>query len=174
MLVLSRTANASQQVKREVERAVNKSIPIIPFRIEDVPMSKALEYYLSTAHWLDAYTPPLSKHLKYLESTARSIIDGSEFDRSQLEKAPGLWSGTRRRWLVIAASLLVIAIAGLAIFFLLKPPPRTLSYSITVQKMSGSQKVGDEYESTGQDALRQWLAVSNERYRRAVRLPLHN
>ena len=43
VLVFSRHANSSQQVKREVERAVNKGIPVIPFRIEDVPPSDSLE-----------------------------------------------------------------------------------------------------------------------------------
>lgn len=152
VLVLSRAANASQQVKREVERAVNKNIPIIPFRIDDVPMSKALEFYLSTAHWLDAYTPPLSKHLKHLESAARSIIDGGAIDRSELNKVPGSWSATRRRWLIISASLVLLAIIGIAIVFVMKPQQRTFSYSLTVQKMSGSQKIGDVYESTGRDS----------------------
>ena len=32
---------------REVERAVSKGIPIIPLRMEDVPPSKSLEYFLS-------------------------------------------------------------------------------------------------------------------------------
>ena len=149
VLVLSRTANTSPQVKREVERAVNKSVPIIPFRIEDVPMSKALEYYLSTAHWLDAYTPPLSKHLKYLETTARSIINDSEIDGSQSEKTAGFWSAPRR-WLAIAAALVLVTTIGFAILFLMKPQ-RTLSYSLSVQKMSGAQPVGGEIESSGSE-----------------------
>jgi predicted Ser/Thr protein kinase len=149
VLVLSRTANASSQVKREVERAVNKNVPIIPFRIEDVPMSKALEYYLSTAHWLDAYTPPLSKHLTYLESTARSIIEDRQTSGNQ---SPETASGRSlpRWWVLAAAAAALLAIVGFAMLFLIKPQ-RSLVYSLSVQKMSGSQPVGGEIESSGSE-----------------------
>ena len=47
VIVLSSASNGSPQVLREVERAVSKGIPIIPFRIEDVVPSKSMEYFLS-------------------------------------------------------------------------------------------------------------------------------
>ena len=75
ILIYSANANESQQIKREVERAVNRGIPIIPFRIEDVPMSKTLEYFVSTPHWLDALTPPLQQHLDRLADTVTLILE---------------------------------------------------------------------------------------------------
>ena len=48
VLVFSANANTSQQIKREVERAVHKGIPIIPLRIENVVPEKSLEYFIST------------------------------------------------------------------------------------------------------------------------------
>jgi hypothetical protein len=63
VLIFSRNANESPQIKREVERAVNKGLPVIPVRIEDTTPSKALEYFISTPHWLDAFTPPLEERL---------------------------------------------------------------------------------------------------------------
>lgn len=75
VLVYSRNANASQQVKREVERAVAKAIPIVPVRIENVPASETLEYFISTPHWLDAITPPLEQHLNYLADTVALLKD---------------------------------------------------------------------------------------------------
>jgi hypothetical protein len=74
VLVFSGSSNNSPQVMREVERAVNKGIPIIPFRIEDVTPSKAMEYFLSTPHWLDAMTPPLEKHLHRLADTVQVLL----------------------------------------------------------------------------------------------------
>jgi hypothetical protein len=59
VVILSSDSNESSQVMREVERAVNKDSAIIPFKIKDIPLSKSLEYFLSTAHWLDASTPRL-------------------------------------------------------------------------------------------------------------------
>ena len=75
VLVFSRNANASSQIKREVERAVNKNVTVIPVRIEDVPMSKSLEYFVSTPHWLDALNPPLERHLVQLADTLRVLLD---------------------------------------------------------------------------------------------------
>jgi hypothetical protein len=74
VLVFSSNANESRQIKREVERAVNKGIPIIPFRIENVPLSKSLEYFISSPHWLDAITPPMEQHLQYLGDTVNLLI----------------------------------------------------------------------------------------------------
>jgi tetratricopeptide (TPR) repeat protein len=77
VLIFSTHANDSHQIKREVERAVNKGIPVIPLRIEDITPTKALEYFLSTPHWLDAFTPPLEKHLEYLAQIIRAIVEGT-------------------------------------------------------------------------------------------------
>ncbi len=74
VLVFSSSANNSSQVMREVERAVSKGIPIIPLRMEDVPPSKSLEYFLSAPHWLDALTPPLEKHLHLLAETVDLLL----------------------------------------------------------------------------------------------------
>jgi uncharacterized membrane protein YphA (DoxX/SURF4 family) len=78
VLVFSANANASPQIKREVERAVNKGIPVIPLRIEDVAPTATLEYFISTPHWLDAFTPPLDRHLQYLAEVTRKIVGGPE------------------------------------------------------------------------------------------------
>lgn len=66
VLVFSGSSNDSGQVRREVERAVHKQLPILPFRIEDVLPSKSLEYFLSAQHWMDAFPPPLGPHIERL------------------------------------------------------------------------------------------------------------
>ncbi len=74
ILVFSKNANESSQIRLEVERAVNKGITIIPVRIEDVLPGKALEYFIGPVHWLDALTPPLERHLDQLASTIHVIL----------------------------------------------------------------------------------------------------
>lgn len=74
VLVLSRQANASPQVMREVERAVNRGMPIIPLRVEDVMPSRSLEYFLSASHWLDAFPPPLRQHLGPLCERVHALV----------------------------------------------------------------------------------------------------
>jgi hypothetical protein len=43
ILIFSQSANASSQIEREVERAVNKGIYIIPFRVDDIEPTRSLE-----------------------------------------------------------------------------------------------------------------------------------
>jgi tetratricopeptide (TPR) repeat protein len=50
----------------------------VPFRIDDILPSKTLEYFISTQHWLDAFTPPLEKHLDNLVSILHSIFTKQE------------------------------------------------------------------------------------------------
>jgi hypothetical protein len=66
VLVFSAGSNDSPQVRREVERAVHKQVKILPFRIENVIPSKSLEYFLSSQHWMDAFSRPLDLHYSRL------------------------------------------------------------------------------------------------------------
>jgi serine/threonine protein kinase, bacterial len=74
LLVFSRHANQSPQVKREVERAANSGKVLLPLRIDDVLPEDALEYYLSTPHWLDAITKPFEAHLEKLADACTSLL----------------------------------------------------------------------------------------------------
>jgi hypothetical protein len=78
VLVFSRHTNQSQQVLREVERAVNASLAIVPFRIEDVPFSKSFAYFLSSTHWMDAMTPPLRARIEELSDTVGRLVGGPD------------------------------------------------------------------------------------------------
>jgi hypothetical protein len=61
-----------------VERAVNRSIIIIPVRLEDVMPARSLEFFLSTSHWMDAFPPPFENHLENLSRTIHQIVFGSQ------------------------------------------------------------------------------------------------
>jgi hypothetical protein len=74
VLVFTANANASPQIRREVERAVNRGVAILPVRIEDVLPGKGLEYFIGNVHWLDALNPPLEAHLKSLAGTIKIVL----------------------------------------------------------------------------------------------------
>jgi hypothetical protein len=74
VLVFSSSANASGHIPKEVERAVSKGVPILPFRIEDVAPGKSLDYFIGSVHWLDAMTPPMEKHLDDLAATVHKLL----------------------------------------------------------------------------------------------------
>jgi hypothetical protein len=74
LLIFSQHSNSSEQVLREVQLAVDCHVPIIRLRIEDIPLSDDLRYYLSTPHWLDALTHPLSKHIPPVVAAIRELL----------------------------------------------------------------------------------------------------
>src|ERR1700728_4458678 len=92
VLVFSGSSNDSSQVRREVERAVHKQLPILPFRIEDVLPSKSLEYFLSTQHWMDAFPPPREAHYArlcaYLKGHLPKSESGATADIARTQPAP--------------------------------------------------------------------------------------
>ena len=76
VLVFTSSANASPQIKREVERAVDKGVYTIPIRIENIEPTKSLEYFISTSQWMDAFPPPLEPHLDFMAKTVKAILAG--------------------------------------------------------------------------------------------------
>lgn len=87
ILVYSSNSNNSKQVIREVDRAVHLGLPVINLRLEDVPLSKQLEYYLSSVHWLDAKTPPLEEHINKLSGVVKILLRKDGAREEDLEKA---------------------------------------------------------------------------------------
>src|ERR1035437_607070 len=73
ILILSGHANASTFVPKEVERAAAKRKPVFVFRIEDVLPSPELELFVSQGQWIDAWAPPLKKHVQELASEIRCL-----------------------------------------------------------------------------------------------------
>jgi hypothetical protein len=74
VLIFSSNANTSPQIRREVERAVSRGVPVIPLRIENVVPTKAMAYFVNSVHWLDALTPPLEAHLQRLSEAVQSLL----------------------------------------------------------------------------------------------------
>ena len=54
LLLLSRASNNSPHVLREIERAVTKSIPVLVYKLEEVELTKSMEYFLMTHQWMEA------------------------------------------------------------------------------------------------------------------------
>ena len=88
VLIFSAHSNNSEQVLREVQLAVSSHLHIIQFRIEDVLLNDDLKYFLSTPHWLDALTPPLENHLRRLETSIKTLLDGAPGERAARGSAP--------------------------------------------------------------------------------------
>jgi TIR domain len=118
VLVFSEATNVSQAVIREAERAMHHSKPIIPFRIEDTPMSPGLEFFLASCHWLDAIQPPMETHIAHLARSVKGLMGEAEPTRP----APTVTVAAKPNktpWIIAGAAALAL-VGG---FLLWKKPP---------------------------------------------------
>jgi hypothetical protein len=74
VLIFSKSANDSGPVRSEVDRAVNARKVLIPFRVENTSPTGAMEFHIGRRHWLEAYTPPMERHLELLARAIRDIL----------------------------------------------------------------------------------------------------
>ncbi len=86
ILVFSANTYRSQWVKDEITLALNRNIKIIPFRIENISPQGTLEILQARCQWVDAYTPPLEKHLDRLAQAVRTHLDRAGKKQSQPEE----------------------------------------------------------------------------------------
>jgi TIR domain-containing protein/protein kinase-like protein len=74
LLLFSSAANSSDQIHREVERAIHKGISVVPLRLENVLPTRTLEYFISSHHWFDAIEPPLQQHIDRLAQGLTALL----------------------------------------------------------------------------------------------------
>lgn len=73
VLVFSEAANESQFVRREVERAVSKGKPVFPVRVREAKPSGALEFFIASAQWVDAFKTPLEQSLAPVVAAVQAL-----------------------------------------------------------------------------------------------------
>jgi TPR repeat protein len=143
VLIFSSKANGSKQIRREVQRAFEREVPVVPFRIENIVPEKSLAYYIGSVHWLDALTLPLEQHLQRLAVSVKAfaqikaVTDNSSEELNTRETVPkwraereqefatvkhsdsigayGERPTTREAWQLSRRALLAAAVLGVAL-----------------------------------------------------------
>lgn len=121
-LCLTKSSNESQHVLREVERAVNRKMPIVVYQQEETTLTKSMEYFLASTQW---FIPGKENDLEKLLWTVESIIEKqSKKTTSQIIELPERSSQSGKKakqwiWGLIVAAVLFCIAAGL-VFFLRK------------------------------------------------------
>lgn len=163
VLVYSSHSNASTQVLREVERAVAKNVPIIQFKIENVPLTKEMEYFLSSPQWMDAFTPPIEAHIARLGEVVDYLLHAppsGDGDPVQVPVRLGLHGiadtkETRRRALraaltATAVTAVVVSAIAAGSWWLMRAPPEAIDPNaiavMPFKNLSGDQAI--DYLST--------------------------
>lgn len=126
ILLMSEEANHSPHVLREVERAVSKSIPILVYKLEEVALSKSMEYFLMTHQWVgsqekDSYERIFSFIADLQQQTAKEQGVQARADDRRSAQAQKAGKRQNPKKTVLAAFLFcVLAIGIIAGSFLLR------------------------------------------------------
>ena len=137
ILLMSKNANTSPHVLREVERAVSRSIPILVYKLEDVELSKSLEYFLMTHQWIVAEKKyDFSNILRYIKEYEKVNVENTNSTPGTTNKTDNssvnIKKSTNKRkkgiiFIICAVFLLFII---LAILFIINKKSNTPQYAL--------------------------------------------
>lgn len=123
VLLMSQNANSSPHVLREVEHAVSSGTPILVYKIEEVALSKSMEYFLMTHQWVSAKPQEdyadIVAFVQDLAKEERANTDAAAGAADKKRKGPG-----GRKAGIFTAAAAVLAIAAIVFFALREPGPK--------------------------------------------------
>lgn len=147
VLLMSQNANGSPHVLREVEHAVSGGTPILVYKIQEVALSKSMEYFLMTHQWVSA--KPREDYADIV-AFARDLAK-EEKEEADAKQGAGVLTGARagagkgsggavrRKAGIIGAAAALLAIGLMVCFAMgkyggmgLKPKPVSLQVGETV------------------------------------------
>jgi len=158
VLVLSGSAVTSSHVSREVERAASKRKPMIAFRIDAAPLSRALEYFLGESQWIDVGALGMPAALAKLATAVGQGLGQTVAADPGASARPEKRTAARTKLIAAAAALSVGVAAALGLRFWSQShkaaPPHaevmTTDKSIAVLPFADmSEKKDQEYFSDG-------------------------
>ncbi len=147
VLLMSQNANGSPHVLREVEHAVSSGTPILVYKIQEVALSKSMEYFLMTHQWVSA--KPREDYADIV-AFARDLAK-EEKEEADAKQGAGVLTGARtgagkgsggavrRKAGIIGAAAVLLAMGLMVCFAMgkcggmgLKPKPVSLQVGETV------------------------------------------
>ena len=128
LVLLSKASNESPHVLREVERAVSKGLPVIVYKLEDVELTKSMEYFLMTHQWLNEKKgsyEELIKCIKDLENklTEKQSQEDNKTGNSAIKKqeySSHNSKGNKKAIIFSIVAVIVLLLAGIAFFMFRK------------------------------------------------------
>ncbi len=119
VLVFSSESNKSQQVLREVERAVSVGLTVVPVRLQDVTPSKDIAYFIGSVHWLDAMTPPVERQMEEVAHKLKIMLGAATTPRPRTTAAP------QRKFspaMIAGVAIVLCILAGVLVWKFRQPP----------------------------------------------------
>ena len=97
VVLISRHANDSVHVSREVNLALGHARAVLPVRIEPVAPGGSLEYLLSLVQHVDAFPPPVSTHSGRIRRMVDALLENSPEDEAHGGRGHARRAGRRCR-----------------------------------------------------------------------------
>ena len=156
VLVFSRSANHSDEIKKELSLASRYRIPVMALRIEDVEPSDAFAYELATRQWIDAFDG-WERSIDALVHRIRQVSASSGMEAGQ-EAAASSRRGRRRaahpltgRKRIFAAVAVLLLLASATAWWKLRPDQEP-AHPMTV-RLAGFQLLSPDLPPTMRDAV---------------------
>lgn len=117
VLLLSKSSNESPHVLREIEYAVSHKVPVIVYSLEEVELSKSLEYFLMTHQWVtgnsdkDAKLLQSVNHLLGENNQVYAELQEEKSKQKEAKKLPLAW---------IFAGIVAVVILGAFVILLVR------------------------------------------------------
>lgn len=147
LLLLSQAANDSPHVLREIERAVSKKKSVIVYKLEEVKLSKSMEYFLMTHQWLSSKGNDDFSEIILRINEYAAAHDMPEAPVVPKEKpAPENKPNNRRKIILIAAAAVILC-AGIATGLLLS---RRAPKSVPVHDAPQSPAAAEQSAPSGE------------------------
>ncbi len=133
VLIFTQNSNISIQVLREVDRAVEAGVTVIPMKMEDIEPAESMKGYLEGVHWLDAVDEKLEASAEELYVLCRAVMETSEAQSAEEER--------KKRKRLSVKKIILLAFAALVLFFGSK-------YVLRILRLSGVIRLRN-YEPLG-------------------------
>jgi formylglycine-generating enzyme required for sulfatase activity len=136
VLIYSKHTAKSPHVRREIERAVHRDIPIAPLRVENVMPEGDMEYFLSSSHWSDLFPGPIEQQIEKVPAKVCALLGiepkaarrSKERPAEKVETVPETPLPRKNRTVAfaIAGAVLVIALCTGAFYHLKHAAPQSV------------------------------------------------
>jgi tetratricopeptide (TPR) repeat protein len=118
VLIFSLDSSKSDDVISELVQAKESKIPIVPFKIEDVPAEGAIKYLIAGLGLIEASNPPTKKQIDNLIEAVKAALEpvSEQSGETEIRTKPSPTVGRAKRipiWVyVVAIILLLLVVAG--------------------------------------------------------------
>jgi tetratricopeptide (TPR) repeat protein len=162
VLVFSKSANNSDEIKKELSLASRHRIPVMALRIEDVEPSDAFAYELATRQWIDAFNG-WERSIDALVGRIVGLSGAGETGAcdkgaTQGRSARGSAHPTTGKWRIIAIAAVLILIAAATAWWALRPKQAN-AHALTV-RLTDFQLLSSDLPPAMRDAAKAEISAA--------------